>query len=75
MKEVLRTATVEVSTSSRKRRLSIFRHNLPPLIARAIGSHPIIISTLLSHDRSLTVICGFWSPSRAPHSSLRTYFF
>ena len=62
MEEVLRAAAVEVSTSSAKRRLRLFRHTLPPLIAKATGTHPIIVSALLLRDRSPTVICVFWPP-------------
>ncbi|XP_020408522.1 protein ILITYHIA isoform X1 [Zea mays] len=36
--EMLRAAAAEVSTSSVKRRLRIFHHTLPPLIAKAIES-------------------------------------
>jgi hypothetical protein len=72
VEEVLRAAAAEVSTSSAKRRFCLFHHTLPPLIAKAAGTHPF---ALLPRDRSPTFICSFWSPSRVPRSSLRTYFF
>nr|CAB3498404.1 unnamed protein product [Digitaria exilis] len=38
VEEVLRAAAAEVSTSSVKRRLRLFRHTLPPLVAKASES-------------------------------------
>ncbi|TVU45340.1 hypothetical protein EJB05_04825 [Eragrostis curvula] len=38
VEEVLRAAAAEVSTSSVKRRLRLFRHTLPPLLAKATES-------------------------------------
>ncbi|XP_062214757.1 protein ILITYHIA-like [Phragmites australis] len=38
VEEVLRAAAAEVSTSSAKRRLRLFRHTLPPLLAKASES-------------------------------------
>jgi hypothetical protein len=52
--EMLRAAAAEVSTSSVKRRLRIFHHTLPPLIAKAIGTHthPTIVSAVLCRYRA-----------------------
>jgi hypothetical protein len=68
VEDVLRAAAAEVSTSSAKRRFRLFRHTLPLIIAKVIGTHPIIVSALVSRARSLAVVCVFWSPSRAPRS-------
>ena len=57
--EVLRAASAEVSTSSAKRRLRLFRHTLLPLVAKASGTRPIIASALPSLDRPLAVVRGF----------------
>jgi hypothetical protein len=40
VEEVLRAAAAEVSTSSVKCRLRLFRHTLPPLLSKATGTQP-----------------------------------
>jgi hypothetical protein len=42
--EALRTAAAEVSTSSTTRRLRLFRHTLPHLLAKASGTYAAIAS-------------------------------
>jgi len=59
VEEVLRAAAAEVSTSSVKRRLRLFRHTLPPLVAKASGNHPTFASALPSRDGSPAVVCVF----------------
>ncbi|OEL22068.1 eIF-2-alpha kinase activator GCN1 [Dichanthelium oligosanthes] len=75
VEEVLRAAAAEVSTSSATRRLRLFRHTLPHLVAKASGTHPIFASAPLSGWLSRRRLRVLVSLPCAPRPFLCSYFF